>query len=79
MKRPNKVLTKEDLIAQLDKLPPGTEIYVRSADDAYPAMMRVFEHLGGGGATAFFCVNMSLVYHHLNWPEQFSGVRELEV
>lgn len=61
------ILTKEVLIAQLERLPPGTEIYVRAGmmyDDAYPAKLRTF--VDNGVITAYMQYATSA--GHRNFP-----------
>lgn len=49
-KKSGKPITKEELIAQIQALPDGTEIYTRMGDDAYPTKLRVFDEGGEIGA-----------------------------
>lgn len=66
-------MTREDLIAHLDLLPPGTELFTRSGDNAWSAELRVFE--GNGGVTGYF--DRSEVADHRNFPEGYRGTHEL--
>lgn len=64
-------MTKEDMIALLEKLPPGTEIYSRQGDNAWPAKLRVFQE---PAIVAYITINAN---DHRNFPEGYSGVKEI--
>lgn len=65
-------MSKEELIAQLQKLPNGTELFSRQGDNAWPVKLRVFEE--GNGIAAYFDCQFD---NHRNFPEHYSGVKEI--
>lgn len=69
-------MTKEELIAILDKVPAGTEIYVRSADNAWPAQARRFND---DPPVIYIDIDHSRLDDHLNFPEGYSGAVEVSV
>lgn len=66
-------MTREDLIAQLELLPPGTEIFLRVGDNAWTPRLRAFEERG----TVVGYVDVALVPEHRNWPAEYRGAKEL--
>jgi hypothetical protein len=64
-------MTREELIDILYKLPPGTEIFTRSQDNAWPTIVRVFNSCAG--RTAFMDFKNG---EHRNFPEKYSGAVE---
>jgi len=67
-------MKKEELEKILAKLPAGTEIYVRSRDDAWPAKARLFSSQGRPPDVLYL---ESAAGDHRNFPEGYSGVKEL--
>lgn len=66
------VVTREDLLNIIEKLPPGTEIFTRSGDNAWPTKVRVFQY--GREVTAYMDYERG---DHRNFPEGYSGAKEI--
>lgn len=67
-------MSVEQLIAILQKLPPGTRMEVRSGDDAYVPKVRVWLYQG---LKINATIEPSYNGHHYNYPEHYSGVIEI--
>jgi len=70
-------MDKDELIELLQKLPKGTEIYTRSADNAWPTVPRLFKaNTGESPMRLFMCYGPG---DHLNFPEHYSGAVEYDI
>jgi len=71
-------MDKDELIAILEKLPKGTEVYVRSDDNAWPARPRLFNNILGVSPFKVF-IDLKQGGNHLNFPEHYSGAVEYDI
>lgn len=72
-------MRKEALQAILDQLPAGTQVYIRQRDDAYPAKARIFSEDGVPENVLYLQVDVDRADEHRNFPEGYSGVKELKL
>lgn len=73
-------MTKEKLQAILDTMPASTLIYVRAGDNAWPARPRRFEYQGKPQNVLYLDhVGSDEDGDHLNYPEGYSGAKEIPV
>lgn len=70
-------MSVEDLIAKLQKLPPGTKMMVQAGgwgDDAYVPNIRVWLYQG---RVVEASIEVGPDHYHYNYPEGYSGVVEI--
>lgn len=65
-------MTKEELIAILNKLPANSEVYVRQGDNAWPMIVRAYRY--SDRVSAYMCIDMKNLDGHVNYPEGYGGV-----
>lgn len=72
-------MTKKELEKILKKLPDDAQIFVRSGDDAYPAKGRYFGDEGDGEHVLYFQIDQKKTDYHRNFPEGYSGTKEIKL